>query len=165
MGLIKNKGKDISPSVNGDDLSKESKFDYLVDENGEKVKVIYVNEGNIINPNRMKEVFTEFINTEFNRYVEKAWSLTCDNIDTLIDEHKNGLNAHVKNKIEVTTQNIFQDFSINKIEKMIEERVETKLDEIFEKVSTNIANRSFQDILKRKFDQKLNELGLKIKKK
>ena len=107
-------------------------------------------------------MFTEFINTEFDKYCEKAYELTCENIDTDLENHKKNLTKFADKQIGKITEEFLGSITTNKVTDIIEKMIEERFTELHDKIANNIVNSRFQDIVKQTMDKKLIELEKKL---
>ena len=125
--------------------------------NGEEVDTVFLDGKTIIPPDKAKLVLTDFIETQFNNYVEDAFNKTCTNIDNTIDDFKVKLDKRNGEKITQMAEDIFNSLKTKDVELMVEKVFERKYHEILE-------NKLAELLTDGRLDSKINEMlnNLKI---
>ncbi len=104
------------------------------DEDGKEIRVIYIERDNIIKPDTVSKILEEFINNEFKKYVVSTLDATTKNVNTLITDFQNKLEAHTEEHLQEALVKIlsennsgeFTDRFETILEKIAREQYDTK---------------------------------------
>ena len=152
-----------TPQPQHDDVETDGNYEIIYDK-GVRIKAIYIDKGQVVDPKTIRKIFTEYIETEFAKFIDISYKNTIEGIDNQIETHKNGLKVHLNNKIEKATNNLFEEFLTSKIEKKFEQLIEDKLITILDNMSADVINEKFEALMKKQLDSQLEKLRLNITK-